>query len=192
MFKRTLIALVALSTIGLAACEHDDDDHEDQAPSSQTSKKASASSGKDAAVQTLPKQTVTAAWDIFLKAHPKAEVTAVKLDQEGGKYEYEITGKEGTIEHELTIDAETGTVLRDEEETTDDHDAAIDRAGLKSLEVITKAATAKLDGSTATEWDLSVDHAKAMWEVSLQHAKGEHVVHVDPYTGIAGEAVLDD
>lgn len=190
MFKRVLITLVALSTLGLAACGHDDDDHEAKDQSSQTTKSSKSSSRK--AAQTLPKQTLDQAWAIFMKAHPKAQVTAVKLDRETGSYMYEITGNEGVTEHEMTINGETGAIVQDEEESTDDNDPAIKRDGLKPLKDITASATKKLPGSTATEWDLDNDNGQVKWEVSLQHHSGEHVVHVDPYTGAASAAVADD
>lgn len=190
MIKRTFILLLALSTLGLAACGHDDDDHEAKDQSSQTTQSSQSTSSK--AAQTLPKQTLDQAWAVFTKAHPKAQVTSVKLDHDNGQFVYEITGNEGVTEHEMTLDATSGKVLQDEEDSTDDQEPAIKQAGLKSIAAITKAATAKLKGSTATEWDLDTDNGQLRWEVSLQHAQGEHVVHVDPYSGVASAAVADD
>ncbi|KRN18761.1 PepSY domain-containing protein [Lacticaseibacillus camelliae] len=196
MIKRVLITVVALTTLGLAACGHDDDDHEAKDKSSQTTKSSqstkSSRSSSSKVAQTLPKQTLDQAWDVFVKAHPDAQVTAVKLDRETGTYRYEITGNVGTTEHEMTINGDTGETIQDEEDSTDDNDPVIKRAGLKPLKDITAAATKKLAGSTATEWDLDTDNGQVQWEVSLQHDSGEHVVHVDAYSGVASAAVADD
>lgn len=191
MIKRVLITMVALTTLGLAACGHDDDDdHQAKDQSSQTTKSSQSTSSKTA--QTLPKQTMDQAWAIFVKAHPDAQVTSVKVDRETGTYMYEITGNVGTTEHEMTINGDTGETVQDEEDATDDNDPAIKRDGLKPLKDITSAATKKLAGSTATEWDLDTDNGQVQWEVSLQHNSGEHVVHVDAYSGVASDAVADD
>lgn len=189
MIKRILITMVALTTLGLAACGHDDD-HQAKDQSSQTTKSSQSTSSKT--VQTLPKQTLDQAWAIFVKAHPDAQVTSVKVDRETGTYMYEITGNVGTTEHEMTINGDTGETVQDEEDATDDNDPAIKRDGLKPLKAITSAATKKLAGSTATEWDLDTDNGQVQWEVSLQHNSGEHVVHVDAYSGVASDAVADD
>ncbi|WP_054663134.1 PepSY domain-containing protein [Lacticaseibacillus camelliae] len=142
MIKRVLITVVALTTLGLAACGHDDDDHEAKDKSSQTTKSSqstkSSRSSSSKVAQTLPKQTLDQAWDVFVKAHPDAQVTAVKLDRETGTYRYEITGNVGTTEHEMTINGDTGETIQDEEDSTDDNDPVIKRAGLKPLKDITR------------------------------------------------------
>ena len=100
------------------------------------------------------------------------EISSVELDEEDGKYTYDIEGFKENKEYEASIDAESGEVLAKEEENDDDNDDMDDDVAIDFTKIISpKEAMAKaLENNTGYVKSYEIDHDddRIVYEIDIE------------------------
>lgn len=100
------------------------------------------------------------------------EISSVELDEEDGKYAYDIQGFKENKEYEASIDAESGEVLAKEEENDDDNDDMDDDIAIDFTKIISpKEAMAKaLENNTGYVKSYEIDHDddRIVYEIDIE------------------------
>lgn len=113
------------------------------------------------------------------------EVSGVELDEDDGKYAYDIQGFKENKEYEVKIDAETGDILAQEEEVDDDNDDLDDDIAIDFVTIITpqEAMTKALENNTGYVKSYELDHnddGKLVYEIDIEDGDD---VELDAETG---------
>lgn len=117
------------------------------------------------------KITKEEAFDNLKKLHADAKIESLGLEAEGAKLLYKIDGYDAEKEYEVTIDAETGDVVKDEfeAENTQNKVADLQKNMLASIDGFVKKAIAEAgDGFIATDYTLEFDDGKYIVEVEVE------------------------
>ncbi|MEW2630932.1 PepSY domain-containing protein [Streptomyces sp. NPDC048389] len=119
---------------------------------------------------------------------------SVELDDDGtDHWDVDVVTADDDREHELKVDATSGTVREDKGD--DDGDDADDRAGVRAASVDAReAAEAALKAhpnATVTSVDFDEDDA-SRWEVELRDTDREREVTVDARTASVADESADD
>lgn len=97
-------------------------------------------------------------------------ITSLSLDNDNGKYYYEIDGFLDNKEYEAKIDANTGDIVESKSEAENENKEVLDFALLKDPnDVITKALEGK-ENAYVKEWELSIENGKAVYELDIENA----------------------
>ena len=100
------------------------------------------------------------------------EISSVELDEDDGKYTYDIEGFKENKEYEASIDAESGEVLAKEEENDDDNDDMDDDVAIDFTKIISpKEAMAKaLENNTGDVKSYEIDHDddRIVYEIDIE------------------------
>ena len=113
------------------------------------------------------------------------EISGVELDEDDGKYAYDIQGFKENKEYEVKIDAETGDILAQEEEVDDDNDDLDDDIAIDFATIITpqEAMTKALENNTGYVKSYELDHnddGKLVYEIDIEDGDD---VELDAETG---------
>ncbi|WP_394022558.1 PepSY domain-containing protein [Anaerococcus martiniensis] len=100
------------------------------------------------------------------------EISSVELDEDDGKYTYDIEGFKENKEYEASIDSESGEVLAKEEENDDDNDDMDDDVAIDFTKIISpKEAMAKaLENNTGYVKSYEIDHDddRIVYEIDIE------------------------
>ena len=100
------------------------------------------------------------------------EISSIELDEDDGKYTYDIEGFKENKEYEASIDAESGEVLAKEEENDDDNDDMDDDVAIDFTKIISpKEAMAKaLENNTGYVKSYKIDHDddRIVYEIDIE------------------------
>ncbi|GGC89440.1 PepSY domain-containing protein [Enterococcus wangshanyuanii] len=170
--------------------------------SSSTKNTASSSTATADATknQVQVKVTLEDAVKAYQEAYPNTAITSLDLDPSFGTYYYEIKGVDDSKEYEVKINAETGELKKEREETLDREDQngvekaneALDLNNLKSMDDISKIAVDSFGEGQAIEWSLERELSTTYWEVKVQSGNQEMSVKINAQTGDVLEKELDD
>lgn len=187
MFKKnTLLSLLAVSVLTLAACginggdadpdttmpeiEEQQDTSADDTTTDETSDDTDTAVESPTADDTMnltlqPEE----AFDIYQDKYPNATITQIQLDKDMGSYVYKVDGFEGNKEFELKIDPMDGTILKeDTDRESDMDDLAITREQvLKVMALVEQAFADAGEGVQVKEWTLDMDDGIAKLDVEL-------------------------
>lgn len=113
------------------------------------------------------------------------EISGVDLDEDDGKYAYDIQGFKENKEYEVKIDAETGDILAQEEEVDDDNDDLDDDIAIDFATIITPqdAMEKALENNTGYVKSYELDHnddGKLVYEIDVEDGDD---VELDAETG---------
>ena len=113
------------------------------------------------------------------------EISGVELDEDDGKYAYDIQGFKENKEYEVKIDAESGDILAQEEEVDDDNDDLDDDIAIDFATIITpkEAMTKALENNTGYVKSYELDHnddGKLVYEIDVEDGDD---VELDAETG---------
>ncbi|WP_210603141.1 PepSY domain-containing protein [Brevibacterium oceani] len=105
---------------------------------------------------------------------------AVELDYDSddGKWEYDVKIKDGDTDHKVVIDADSGKVIRDESESSDDPEKAIDLKSPMTYDEAFDLAKKKASGSL-TGWKLEYDDGQREYQFDFDDNGDEVEVTVD-------------
>lgn len=113
------------------------------------------------------------AFDGFKKLHADAKVESFQLDIENGKAYYKVDGYDAENEYEVTVDAVTGDIVKDEFEAENTSAKTADLQ-LEMIEVVDKYMAEALkdagQGYEAGEYEVEFDGGK--YEVSVEVVNG--------------------
>lgn len=100
------------------------------------------------------------------------EISSIELDEDDGKYTYDIEGFKENKEYEASIDAESGEVLAKEEENDDDNDDMDDDVAIDFTKIISpKEAMAKaLENNTGyvKSYEIDHDYDRIVYEIDIE------------------------
>ncbi|CAM1379666.1 PepSY domain-containing protein [Fusobacterium nucleatum] len=117
--------------------------------------------------------------DIIKKEVPNGQITKFKLDKENGKMVYEIKVMDGNIEKEYEINAETGAILKMEQE----------QKGNKNANSVNNP---KISSDKAKEIALKNSKNGKFKEIELKHKNGVLVYDVEIAEGFMDREFLID
>ena len=113
------------------------------------------------------------AFDGFKKLHADAKVESFQLDIENGKAYYKVDGYDAENEYEVTVDAVTGDIVKDEFEAENTSAKTADLQ-LEMIEAVDKYMEEALkdagQGYEAGEYEVEFDDGK--YEVSVEVVNG--------------------
>lgn len=113
------------------------------------------------------------AFDGFKKLHADAKIESFQLDIENGKAYYKVNGYDAENEYEVTVDAVTGDIVKDEFEAENTSAKTADLQ-LEMIEAVDKYMAEALkdagQGYEAGEYEVEFDNGK--YEVSVEVVNG--------------------
>ena len=113
------------------------------------------------------------AYDGFKKLHPDAKVESFQLEVENGKAYYKVDGYDAKNEYEITVDAVTGDIVKDEFEAEDTSAKTAD-IQLEMIEAVDKYMEEALkdagQGYEAGEYEVELDNG--VYVVSVEVVNG--------------------
>lgn len=111
------------------------------------------------------------------------DVMKIELGHKKSGDVYEVEVQSGNVEYELDIDANTGKVLRTEQDDIDDDKNNITLDGnFISQEAAVKIAMKQAKG-TVTEVELDEEHGRMVYEIEMKNGKYEYDIEIDAITG---------
>lgn len=148
-------------------------------------------SDKVTKAEQTEKLTNEEARELALKEYP-GFVTQFELDYDNGRFVYEMDIKGNKVEYELDMDAETGEVIKLEEERDDDRKyAAIKEANLITMEEAETIALEEFSG-VIKETELDRDDNRWIYEIKVKQENLEAEFEIDATTGKIIELEIDD
>ena len=117
--------------------------------------------------------------DIVKKEAPNGQITKFKIDKENGKMVYEIEVMDGNIEKDYEIDAETGAILKMEQEQKGNKNAG-------------SVNNPKISYDKAKEIALKQSKNGKFKEIELKHKNGVLVYDVEIAEGFMDREFLID
>lgn len=170
MNKKIILAGVLATTVFLAGCDKPatttDNGNATNAPAvtesqAETNATEASNESNEAAAQHEEQYGVSDAIENFKKEFPNAQIVSISYDF-NDRFQYDVTGMEQGMEHELELDAKSGqTQVKSEDEN--DPFTAIDEKYLEKIdEMINRSLDdfAKTNGTNnmiAKEWELEFD-----------------------------------
>lgn len=113
------------------------------------------------------------AFDGFKKLHADAKVESFQLEVENGKAYYKVDGYDAKNEYEVTVDAVTGDIVKDEfeAENTSAKQADLQLAMIEAVDkYMAEALKEAGQGFEAGEYEVEYDNGK--YEISVEVVKG--------------------
>lgn len=174
MFKRkTLLSLVAFSSLALTACGTTDDTSEldDATPTvveqedTATEKSTDDFSDKENVIMNPVE-----AFDIFLDKYPDAKVTEIKLEENKGQLRYKIEGFKDNTEYELKINSVGGEILKEsvDKDNDDRNDGEITRIQIEKVtDLVNEALADAGNNASLDEWQVEMNDGIAELEIEL-------------------------
>lgn len=126
------------------------------------------------------------AFDGFKKIHPDAKVESFQLEVEDGKAYYKVEGYDAKNEYEITVDAMTGEIVKNEAkaEKTSDKTADIQLAMLESIDKFMEEALKDAgQGYEAGEYEVELDNGKYVVNVEVVKGKKDITYKYDLESG---------
>ena len=160
-----------------------DDDKDDQDDDKTTSAQGSSGQGLSADADLAEDSPAISAEDAIKKAKDKVgggTVHGIELDwdDDDQAWQYEVSVLEGKTDHDVEIDAETGKVVHDDKDDTDDKEKAIDLNDPMTFDDALKRAQKK-SGGKLVSWKLEFDDDKQEYQFDFEKDGEDTEVTVD-------------
>lgn len=196
-------------SFGLTGCVANDKELE-TLPSSSMAHEVDTTSSSEQQTVTVQSEAMTTKTGIkitleqaikeYQTIYPEKTITSLELESSFGKYSYEIKGVDDTTEYSVEINAQTGEVKKEREESLDNDEkngikkqnAALDLTKLKSIEEISALAEENVGSGEAMEWSLERELSITYWEVKVVKGTKEVSVKIDAQTDEILEKEWDD
>ncbi|MCM3744386.1 PepSY domain-containing protein [Sporosarcina luteola] len=118
-----------------------------------------------------------------------ANVTEVELDEDDGRYHYDIDLKDGKYEYDLEVDAVTGKIIKFEKEVENDSKAQTEKvadqkqAMKDKKDMLSEEQALKIAKQHASGVVTEVELDDNVYEIEMEDGKIEYEVDIDAYTG---------
>ncbi|HIW21847.1 MAG TPA: PepSY domain-containing protein [Candidatus Dorea intestinavium] len=122
------------------------------------------------------KISVEEAFDMYLDKYPNTKINEIEFELEDDHYEYEIEGYDGNKEYELKINANSGEILEEDEDTEDEEQGELKRDDLGNVDKYLKEALADAgDGFWLDEYELKVKSNYTKFDIEVKNDKGDKI-----------------
>lgn len=189
---KKLGTILLILTLLLTACGNKDTNKEvDNGGSQDNSKNAAEAQdevaqnkedgSEDTAKEEIQKHenikiSVEEAFDMYLDKYPNAKINEIEFELEDDHYEYEIEGYDGNKEYELKINANSGEILEEDEDTEDEEQGELKRDDLGNVDKYLKEALADAgDGFWLDEYELKVKSNYTKFDIEVKNDKGDKI-----------------
>lgn len=197
--RMTQVAVAGVLGVGLAltGCSDSSDESAQESPDSgdsqtaESTDEASTDSGKDSGsalaedADLSKEDPATSAKDAVKTAEETVKAKdgilhAIELDydRDDGKWEYDVKIMDGTTDHKVVIDADSGEVVRDESEDSDDKEEAIDLDAPMTFDEAYDLAKDKGTGALSG-WKLEYDDGQREFQFDFDDNGTETEVSVN-------------
>ena len=127
----------------------------------------------------------------YKEQQPNTDITSIELDKKLGKDLFKVTGRDIETEYEVSIDAVSGIVEKQEKETVDREEQTkadveqkkVELNGLLSIEDIMSKAKKETNLTEIDEMELTKELDKTYWKVSLKEGTTETEISLDAKSG---------
>ena len=121
--------------------------------------------------------TLDDAIDLFYETFGSEDINIeqISFDDDDGRYLYEIDGWDGEFEYELDIDAETGEIVKQEQEEETDTDDVLDLDGIITPNEAMDAALEASGSGYVQEWQLEVENDRTIYEIDVEGGEDQDV-----------------
>lgn len=127
---------------------------------------------------TSAKDAVKTAQDKVKAKDGTLHAVELDFDSDDGKWEYDVKIMDGTTDHKVVIDADTGDIVRDESEDSDDKEKAIDLDSPMTFDEAYDLAKDKGKGAL-TGWKLEYDDGQREFQFDFDDNGTETEVTVN-------------
>ncbi|MFS0690207.1 PepSY domain-containing protein [Sporosarcina sp. 179-K 8C2 HS] len=108
-------------------------------------------------------------------------VTEIELDEDDGRYHFDIDLKDEKFEYDLEVDAYTGEIIKFEKEVVKSSKQAVSGKLLTEKEAI--AIAKKKATGTVKEIELDTDDGRKEYDIEMKDAKFKYEIELDAVTG---------
>lgn len=102
-------------------------------------------------------------------------IEQIEFDDDNGRYLYEFDGWDGEFEYELDIDAETGDIVKQEQEQDSDTDDILELEGIITPNEAMDAALDASGSGYVEEWQLEVENNQTIYDIDIEGGEDQDV-----------------
>lgn len=166
-----------------AGGEDQSDDRQDDDGDGTKSAEESSGKGLSAGADLSNESLAISAEDAIKTAEEEVGngiVHGIELDwdDKDEAWQYEVSILDGNTDHDIEIDAETGEIVKHEQDSTDDKEKAIDLNDPMTFDDALKLAQNKADGKLVS-WKLEFDDGKQEYQFDFEKGSEDVEVTVD-------------
>ncbi|GKU81320.1 PepSY domain-containing protein [Niallia sp. NCCP-28] len=185
-------SIITALALGLAACSQNDTNQE-------SANNATTNNESESLAKANLKVNIEDAVKTFQDKYPDAAITEMSLDNDFGKWHYEVEGVDEQNQYEVEIDGDNGDLNVKEEEKLDADDANGVKKEKEALNLDNLITQEKLlaivndaQKGAITQWSLEKASTATYFDVSVEEQMKEYEVSVDAQTGKILEQKQDD
>lgn len=120
--------------------------------------------------------------DLFYETFGSEDINIeeIQFERDDNRFIYEFEGWDESNEYELDIDAETGDIIKQEQDDNDDTEDILDLDGIISPEEAMDIALEAAGSGYVEEWKLEVEDGRTVYEIDIEEGDDQEV---DAHTG---------
>lgn len=120
--------------------------------------------------------------DLFYETFGSEDINIeeIQFERDGNRFVYEFEGWDESNEYELDIDAETGDIIKQEQDDNEDTEDILDLDGIISPEEAMDIALEAAGSGYVEEWKLEVEDGRTVYEIDIEEGDDQEV---DAHTG---------
>lgn len=120
--------------------------------------------------------------DLFYETFGSEDINIeeIQFERDDNRFVYEFEGWDESNEYELDIDAETGDIIKQEQDDNDDTEDILDLEGIISPQEAMDIALEAAGSGYVEEWKLEVEDGRTIYEIDIEEGDDQEV---DAQTG---------
>ncbi|GAB2491113.1 hypothetical protein GCM10008929_14080 [Alkalibacterium psychrotolerans] len=120
--------------------------------------------------------------DLFYETFGSEDINIeeIQFERDDNRFIYEFEGWDESNEYELDIDAETGDIIKQEQDDNEDTEDILDLDGIISPEEAMDIALEAAGSGYVEEWKLEVEDGRTVYEIDIEEGDDQEV---DAHTG---------
>ncbi|MER2063180.1 MAG: PepSY domain-containing protein [Alkalibacterium sp.] len=121
--------------------------------------------------------TLDEAIDLFYETFGSEDtnIEQIEFDDDNGRYLYEFDGWDGEFEYELDIDAETGEIVKQEQEQDSETDDILELEGIVTPNEAMDAALEASGSGYVEEWKLEVENGQTIYDIDIEDGEDQKI-----------------
>ena len=184
MKRKVIIPVVFISAMVMTGCGKND-------PKPTPSQASVSTEMSTTSVEEVSFVSLDKLISAYKEQQPNTDITSIELDKTLGKDFFKVKGRDVETEYEVSIDAVTGIVEKQEKETVDSDEQTeadveqnkLDLEGLLSIDDVINKAKKETKMTDIDEMELSKEMGTTYWKVSLKDGIKETEISLDAKSG---------